>query len=355
MTSTMLDQRLFSFGLITDVQYADVPDCQNYKKTAWRYYRKALPCLQNALHHLTSDQGTLFTLQLGDLIDGQSRRNGVRDSDWKRLQNVFERYKKPVMHCVGNHDLYNFNRDELISTFIYPDPEKLLFSDCVDQTSINGDVNDALVKVMSKSLVEAKLCCYHFSPYSGFRFINLDCYDESTLGYDTENVKFVEAMEFLNERNPNKDKNSPENALHPHYVQYNGGVGREQLRWLDDVLIQSDEQGERVVVFGHIPIHPSATGESELLWNYEEMLDLLSKHRSVVIYLAGHDHDNGAYCCDESGIHHCTFNSVVQAVPKNEGGNETAYAAVDVYRDGMEIRGFGDITSHNLKFRSVLP
>ena len=34
---------LFSFGVIADVQYADIDNKQNYEKTAWRYVKNLVP------------------------------------------------------------------------------------------------------------------------------------------------------------------------------------------------------------------------------------------------------------------------------------------------------------------------
>jgi manganese-dependent ADP-ribose/CDP-alcohol diphosphatase len=40
--------RLFSIGIISDVQYADIPDGRSFKGVP-RYYREALPALQRAV------------------------------------------------------------------------------------------------------------------------------------------------------------------------------------------------------------------------------------------------------------------------------------------------------------------
>lgn len=40
--------RLFSFGIISDVQYADIPDGRSFKGVA-RFYRAALPALRRAV------------------------------------------------------------------------------------------------------------------------------------------------------------------------------------------------------------------------------------------------------------------------------------------------------------------
>ena len=40
---------LFSFGVIADVQYADIDDKLNFNKTQWRHYRQALTNLKLAI------------------------------------------------------------------------------------------------------------------------------------------------------------------------------------------------------------------------------------------------------------------------------------------------------------------
>ena len=62
---------LFSFGLIIDIQYADINNKQNYSKTKWRRYRNSLVCLQEAIAQWKDAKCSLaFTGQLGDVTDG---------------------------------------------------------------------------------------------------------------------------------------------------------------------------------------------------------------------------------------------------------------------------------------------
>lgn len=55
------------------------------------------------------------------------------------------------------------------------------------------------------------------------------------------------------------------------YVRYNGGVGKEQLSWLEGELQEASLSGQRVIGFGHVPIHPGDTLDHVLLWNYEDV------------------------------------------------------------------------------------
>lgn len=55
------------------------------------------------------------------------------------------------------------------------------------------------------------------------------------------------------------------------FVQYNGGVGAEQLLWLEDQLAAASRAGQRVIGFAHVPIHPAEPSSHTLLWNYQEV------------------------------------------------------------------------------------
>lgn len=81
---------LLSFGLITDVQYADA------EPSGERHYRASLPKLKTAVAWLAK-QDLPFTLHLGDLID----------RDFKSFDAVLpllDGLGHPVRHLLGNHD-----------------------------------------------------------------------------------------------------------------------------------------------------------------------------------------------------------------------------------------------------------
>ena len=59
------------------------------------------------------------------------------------------------------------------------------------------------------------------------------------------------------------------------FVQYNGGLSEEQLLWLENELVEASRAGQRVVCFGHVPIHPVEPSSLTLVWNYEDVRVLL--------------------------------------------------------------------------------
>jgi manganese-dependent ADP-ribose/CDP-alcohol diphosphatase len=72
---------------------------------------------------------------------------------------------------------------------------------------------------------------YDFSPCPQYRFVVLDAYDFSALGWPRDHPVTAAAMQLLENKNPNNDKNRGSGC-----VMFNGAVGKEQLSWLSDVL-----------------------------------------------------------------------------------------------------------------------
>ena len=101
------------------------------------------------------------------------------------------------------------------------------------------------------------------------------------------------------------------------------------------VLVQAaDQQGQCVVICSHLPIFPGTCPPACLVWNYEEVLQVLHKHPGVVVAsIAGHTHQNG-YLVDDSGIHHMVLPGVVEAPPGRD-----CYGVVEVFEDRLELKG----------------
>ena len=90
-------QKLFSFAVVADIQYAD-------KETEGkRFYRKSLSNLERCVDDLNS-RDLLFTIQLGDIIDGSESRQRTK-TDLEKVLSVFNRLNMPKIHVVGNHCL----------------------------------------------------------------------------------------------------------------------------------------------------------------------------------------------------------------------------------------------------------
>lgn len=62
-------QPLFSFGVISDVQYADIPDGQSFHGVP-RYYRNSLTATRRAVVEGWSPAGCQCGIHFGDILDG---------------------------------------------------------------------------------------------------------------------------------------------------------------------------------------------------------------------------------------------------------------------------------------------
>ena len=159
------------------------------------------------------------------------------------------------------------------------------------------------------------------------------------MGRTKSSTKHKEATTFLS-INTNHDKNSPINLLNldQRFVAFNGAVGKAQLQWLTSELESCQAQGLQAIILSHAPFYPPVAPEICLLWNYDDVLNVLAKFKSnVAATLCGHTH-NSAYAMDEeSGIHHFVFKAALESVPPIKTFN-----IFTLFENGIEVEGFGD-------------
>ncbi|KAJ3608463.1 hypothetical protein NHX12_025510 [Muraenolepis orangiensis] len=281
---------LFTFGVIADVQYADIDDGFNFTGTRRRFYRGSLGLLRSACRAWRSAPlRPRFVLQLGDLIDGFNRPHAAGRPALDAALRELSAAAAPVHHVWGNHEFYNFSRRALMESPLNSTPPAPHGDGGGGDRGCDGGGGD--------------FYAYHFSPAPRFRFVVLDAYD------------------------------------------FNGAFSRDQLAWLDEVLTRSDLDQEVVVLLSHLPVHPLATEPICLAWNSEEVLTLLEAHSCVVCFMAGHDHDGGYHRDRRSGVHHLTLEGVVETPPESH-----AFATVSVYQDRMLLEGRGRTAHRELLF-----
>ncbi|KAM4664007.1 manganese-dependent ADP-ribose/CDP-alcohol diphosphatase-like isoform 2-T5 [Discoglossus pictus] len=325
----------FSFGIIADIQYADKDDGFNYMKTRMRYYRNSLTLLQHAIQEWAVETiKPECILQLGDIIDGFNVMNKESEASLEKVLVEMENLKIPFHHVWGNHEFYNFSRKYLTQSKLNTNS----LENKLEWSEVTSEI------VPPKEDLES-FYVYHFSPFPKFRFVLIDSYDLSVIGRDPSSVKYEKSMKLLKENNHNEDLNSPTGLRKPYFVQFNGGISTAQLNWINSVLTSSDEKEEKVIVLGHLPIHPDAADIICLAWNYQEVLSVLQSHPCVVGYFAGHDHDGG-YCQDVCGIHHITFKGVIETPPDSQ-----AFGTMYIYKDKMILKGRGLAISGPLYYR----
>lgn len=318
---------LFTFGVIADIQYAPIPDGYSYGGVP-RYYRHALDTARHAAQHFEQDCVSLV-LNLGDSVDGkcqeQVKHGGEKVPDGMDpghaavddVVNALSAYQGPIIHTYGNHELYNLNRIDIGTKLGIP-----------------------FVKEPCGDLVG-----YRSYVHQNVRFVVLDTYDLALMGRCPQSSrKHKEATELLAKNNHNfpQAENSPEGleGLQKRFVAFNGAVDKPQLTWLKETLEKARESREKVIVLSHQPILPGSASPVCLVWNYEELLQVLRDYSDIVVAsFAGHAH-KGGYKRDETGIHFRVF----EAVLENPHPHKT-YAFVDVFEDRLAVRGVGGCTS----------
>ena len=284
-SSSLHPPPLFKFGLLADIQYCDTDDRTNFSGSQVRRYRNALNVARNAvehfnLHHhkLEEDTTTLnntttggarsaktrgidFIVHNGDIIDHQCAFDFQTDSfkpiseGRRQLADVMEildrRACREWIFTIGNHELYNFMRRELI--------------DGVDlkKEGIESYSKDGLT---FKCASEDGDLYYAKKPHEKWKVIILNPYDVSIYSKGREQGLDEEALSLLRKHNPNADKWCDENpdvvqtermsgtfpyfkdleGLNGRWVPFNGGVGATQLEWLRAELKRSKENEEKV-------------------------------------------------------------------------------------------------------------
>ncbi|XP_042043988.1 manganese-dependent ADP-ribose/CDP-alcohol diphosphatase-like isoform X1 [Salvia splendens] len=304
---------LVSFGVIADVQYADIPDGRSFLGVP-RYYRHSLLVLQRAVQSW-NEKMVNFAINFGDTIDGFCPKEHSLAAI-QRVIDEFGAFDGPVHHMIGNHCLYNLPREKLLP----------------------------LLNIASQN----SRAYYDFSPIPEVRFVVLDGYDISAIGWPQDHPNTIKAVNFLKKRNPNLDKNSPNGlvGLERRFLMFNGAVGEEQMEWLDNVLEDATKLNQNVVVCCHLPLDPGASSIESLLWNYDDVMEVIHRYNCVKVCLGGHDH-RGGHSVDSRGVHH----RVLEAALECPSGTN-AFGSIDIFHDRLLLSGADRMESQEMVFCS---
>ena len=317
------EPQAYAVGLIADVQWADVDDGWNFAHTSKRCFRGALNQLSRAVDWWDS-QDLAAVAQLGDLIDGRNAALGASEAALEGALKHLRRLRVPVLHTIGNHELYNFDRHTLSARLGHGKPDCFYFS---------------------------------FRAAEGHRIIVLDSFCESVNGWPEGDPRREAALRTLAEKNPNDVMNSPNNwfvglsGVERRFVPYNGGFGDAQIAWLRGELVAAAGARERVVVLSHGIIHPKACDGTTMVWDYDKALHEVHSAGCVAAVVCGHDH-KGGYHLDPHGVHHITLCS-----PLNEGDDGSAFGVLHMFADHMELRGpsLANLLPAHERLPAVLP
>jgi manganese-dependent ADP-ribose/CDP-alcohol diphosphatase len=354
------------FGVIADLQYADLPTGTGFSAKDTRYFRDSLS-KASAARLAFASAGCSAVLQLGDLIDGRtvgppgyspySPAGSVsaeqRAAAAAALAAVLSQLNGggagggaaalappplPIAHLRGNHENY-------------------------------AGVEALLPLPPGAAPCAPGSFAYTFSPRAGWRFVCLDPYEVS-LAAPAGSAGRAEAERLLRAHNHNLVDLSGATKVEffkgvagaaRRFVPFNGGLGAAQLAWLRAGLAAARAAGERVLLSCHIPLLPAGVRSQRvaggewltfealeddkndcLVFDYEEALAAVAEHADVVAAVfSGHDHE-GSFGLDGAGVPHVCF-------PSPLTHNEVAHAVVVVHGDRLEVRGEGAVMPRELR------
>lgn len=259
------------FGVFADCQYCD---CET-KGT--RFYRNSLGKLNDCIRQFNSSN-VKFIVGLGDLID--------RDiSSYDSINPILAQSKTEIFQVIGNHDLEVNNAD------LEEVPQKLK----LDKTWYSFVKKD-------------------------WRFVFLN---GSDVTFQSNDPNIVEKAKTLTTTLNNEGK--------PNYHEWNGGIGKEQLQWMENELQEAQNRQQKVILFCHYPLLPC---DAHSLWNTEEVVELLKKYDCVKCWMNGHNHE-GNYSFAE-GIHFLNLKGMVETADIN------TFSIITLRKNKIEVTGFGN-------------
>lgn len=247
---------LFSFGIIADPQYADIPPRPEMN----RYYAESLGKLGEAIDAFNA-RDLRFVVTLGDIID----------RGWENFDAVLSCYDKLVHRSVllpGNHDF--------------------------------SVAPEYLARVHERLNMPAPW--YDFA-LGGIRFLVLDGNDISLFAPPPGDARRDLAAQRLSALQQQGAINAQD---------WNASFSDVQLNWLDEKLGQADAAGEHVILFCHYPLYPL---NAHNMWDSPQILRVLQAHESAKAWFCGHNH-TGNYG-QQGHTHYLTFKGMVDTQSEN--------------------------------------
>ena len=266
--------------MFADAQYAD---CSSENS---RFYKLSLQKLDTCIACFNREN-VHFSINLGDIID---RKNSDLDS----IRLYLSRLKNPVYHITGNHD----------------------YKEVAD--------NSKLYKQLGMPSE------YYSVKKQNWVFIMLNTNEISAYANIKGSVKERELVEMLEQIKRTGGKQA---------YRWNGGIGREQMLWLDNQLAECERNKNNVLIFTHHPLYPQS--EFTALNNIE-ILRTIEKYSCVKAVFSGHHHA-GAFGCYK-GIPMITLQGMVETEKQN------AYSIVELTCDSISIKGYGRVPSRSFGY-----
>ncbi len=182
-------QLVFTFGIIADIQYADIEDGLNYLRTRKRFYRNSLQLLRNATCHW-EEQRVRCVLQLGDIIDGFNKSRSASEQALDTVIGEFDKSSADVHHVWGQSRVLQLLQG---NSTRFPAQQR----------------SESRKWKWPSSGWHLRI---RVQPRPRFRFMLLDAYDISVIGRDESSEKHKRSWKLLQEHNSNPDLNQPPGA-----------------------------------------------------------------------------------------------------------------------------------------------
>lgn len=162
---------------------------------------------------------------------------------------------------------------------------------------------------------------FHHFAKGGIRFVVIDGSEESLFSTAPGDPRHERAKMRLAELEAGGAINA---------MRWNGGIGEAQFQWLEAVLAQAADDGEKVVVMGHYPLCPQ---NEHNMWNGERLTALFAGSGNVIAYLCGHNHVGNLG--RDGSTWYVNFKGMVDTPSEN------TFAVVEIHADRIEIIGHG--------------
>ena len=279
-TASAQENPLFTFGLMTDVQYTD------RENSGSRFYRSSPDKLSEAVQVFNREK-VAFVLHLGDFINDNL-------SSFDTLLPTTGKLEMPIYMIPGNHEF-----------------------------AVEAGEKEKVLPLMGLKR------SYRSYNRNGWRFILAD-------GTETGVIRFEKGTREYDANRRMLDKLKAEGATNA--FEWNGGIGPGQMKWIRKNLEKAEKKGERVILCCHFPLNPEKA--SELLLNTPEVKELIEKYPAVFAWLNGHVHVSRFI--RENGVNYVSFRGMVEK-------EDNAFAIVFVYKDHLDIKGYGKEESRILK------
>jgi predicted phosphodiesterase len=244
------EKPLFTFGLMTDVQYADRDNSGS------RYYRMSPAKLDKAVQVFNREMVS-FVIHMGDFINDNLK-------SFDTLFTIANKLEMPLHLIPGNHEF-----------------------------AVNPGEKE---KVLPRMGLRRGYSSFN---REGWRFILVDGTETGLIRFEKgspEYEKYLLQMEKLK-------AGGAANAF-----EWNGGISVKQYKWIEKNLKKADKKRERVILFCHYPLTPAKASEN--LLDAPSVKSLIEKYPGVLAWFNGHVHVSRLE--EENGVSYVSFRGMVE-------------------------------------------